>query len=177
MSRVAIRYSKALFGLALEQNALQDTRTDLGLINDVCIANPDFQNTLVNPLIEERVKARLLESLFKDQLKPLTYKFLQLLSRKKRSGFLLEIIDDFQARLLDHEGILSGTLISASPLETSQVEEIRNRIETMTEKKVIFSEQVDKSVVGGFIVQIKDTVIDLSLKTQFDKLRSVLVHG
>ena len=99
MSRVAIRYSKALFELAVEQNLLEEVRQDLMLIREVCQNNPDFQQTLNNPLIEENVRLKIFEELFKANINPLTYTFLQLLSRKRRSSFLLEMIDDYLERL------------------------------------------------------------------------------
>jgi F-type H+-transporting ATPase subunit delta len=175
VSRVAIRYSKALFELALEQNFMEDVRDDLISIKDVCQTNPEFQQTLNNPLIDEKIKSNILRELFKDNLHPLTFKFLQLLSRKKRSGFLLEIIDNYLQRVLDHQDIVSCLLISSSPVEKNQSEKIKSKIEALTDKGVILTSHIDDSIIGGFIVKIKDTVIDLSIKTQLDKLRTRLM--
>ena len=177
MSRVAIRYSKALFELALEQNLIEDVRADLEMIQEICKTNPEFQYTLNNPLIEEKVRSKVLEELLENNVNSLTYNFLQLLSRKRRSGFLLEMIDNYLQRVLDHQGILSCLLISSRPVETDQTEVIKNKIEVLTGKSVIFTPQIDDSVIGGFIVKIKDTVIDLSIKTQLEKMRTRLIHG
>ena len=54
---------------------------------------------------------------------------------------------------------------------------MQTTIESMMGKKVIFTQQLDDSVIGGFIVKIKDTVIDLSIKTQLEKMRKQLVQG
>ncbi len=177
MSRVAIRYSKALFDLAHEKNLIEAVQADLVMIKEVCLGNADFQNALANPVIEEYVKAKLLKELFEDKLNPLTFKFLQLLSKKKRSGFLLEMIDQYLERVLDYQGILSGLIISAKSLDHDQIESVKHKIEELTEKTVLLSEQIDDSMVGGFIVKIKDTVIDLSIKTQLEKLRTQLAGG
>jgi len=177
LSRVAIRYSKALFDLALEKNMINEVRTDLEIIRKICTENTEFNQFLSNPLIEEKTKASVLKKLFENEVSPLSYEFLQLLSRKKRSGFLLEMIDKYLERVLDHEGILSCLLISSQSVEEDQSDNIKSRIEEMTGKKVVFSFQIDDSVIGGFIVKIKDTVIDLSIKTQLEKMRARLVHG
>ena len=177
MSRIAIRYSKALFDLAQEKKLIETVQTDLQMIKEVCLVNTDFQNALVNPLIEENVKAKLLTELFKDKLNPWTFKFLQLLTKKKRSGFLLEIIDQYLMRVLDHQGILSGLIISAKTLDHDQVEEVKEKITALTGKTVLLVAQIDDSVIGGFIVKIRDTVIDLSIRTQLEKLHTQLVSG
>ena len=177
MSRVALRYSKALFELALEQNLIEDVRVDLQMIRDVCMTNPEFQQALNNPVIEEKVKSKVLKELYDNNVNPLTYKFLQLLSRKRRSGFLLEMIDNYFLRVLDHEGVLSCLIISSRPVETNQIEKIKDKIEVLTKKSVIFTPLIDNSIIGGFIVKIKDTVIDLSIKTQLEKMRTQILNG
>jgi F-type H+-transporting ATPase subunit delta len=177
LSRVAIRYSKALFELAVEQNLLEEVRQDLMLIREVCQNNPDFQQTLNNPLIEENVRLKIFEELFKANINPLTYTFLQLLSRKRRSSFLLEMIDDYLERVLEHKGILSCLLITPTSVEANQIETIKDRIETLTQKSVICNFQIDDTLIGGFIIKIKDMVIDLSIKTLLEKLRTQLIHG
>jgi F-type H+-transporting ATPase subunit delta len=177
LSRVAIRYSKALFDLALEKNMINEVRSDLEMIYKICTENPDFKQMLDNPLIEENSKSAILENLFKDKVNAVSYNFLQLLSKKRRSSFLLEMIDKYVDRVLDHEGILPCLLISSHQVESEQAEDIKKRIEEMTGKKVIFSFQIDESLLGGFIVKIKDTVIDLSVKTQLESMRTRLAYG
>lgn len=177
MSRVALRYSKALFQLSLEQGLIEDVRVDLEMIQEVCTTNPAFQQTLNNPLIEEKVKSKVLKELFENNVNQLTYKFLQLLSRKRRNGFLLEMIENYLQRVLDHQGILSCLLISSRPVDTDQIESIKNKIESLTEKSVIFTSLIDKSLIGGFIVKIKDTVIDLSINTQLERMRTQFLSG
>ena len=176
MSRIAIRYSKALFDLALEEKLIDEIHSDLEQIKEVCVSNPEFQHALINPLIDDNLKATLLKEIF-DKLHPLAFKFLALLSNKKRLGFLIEMIEHYMEKVLEYKGVLSALLISAGPLDPAQVDSIRDRIESITGKSVILSKHIDKSVIGGFVVKIKDTVIDLSIKTQLDKLRAQLVQG
>ena len=177
MSRVAIRYSKALFELALEMQLIEEVQSDLEIIKDVCTGNLEFHDVLINPLIEESIKANLLKRLFEDKLNALTFKFLQLLSKKKRSGFLLEMINHYMERVLEYKNILSASLITAEELEPTYVDSIKNRVEGITGKSVILSEHIDDTLIGGFIVKIKDTVIDLSIRTQLEKLRTQLIRG
>jgi F-type H+-transporting ATPase subunit delta len=79
--------------------------------------------------------------------------------------------------VLDHQGILSCLLVSSQEVETDQVNAIKERIEELTGKNVVLYYLIDESLIGGFIIKIKDTVIDLSIKTQIEKMRIRLVHG
>ena len=80
-------------------------------------------------------------------------------------------------RILEHEGVLSGQIISSKPLSPVQVADIHKKIATQSGQKVQLSQEIDEDLIGGFIVKIKDTVIDLSVKNQLNKLRNKLVFG
>ncbi len=128
MSRVAIRYSKALFELALEKGQLPEIEQDLLLIKEQINQNDEFQKFLINPLIQNKLKTELLKKTFKDSVSNLTMNFLVLTSSKKRSEFIREIIERFEILALDHNEILSVQVFSAVPLSSEQTEAIRNRL-------------------------------------------------
>ena len=177
MSRVAIRYSKALFELALEKGQLPEIEQDLLLIKEQINQNDEFQKFLINPLIQNKSKTELLEKTFKDSVGNLTMNFLVLTSSKKRSEFIKEIIERFEVLALEHNQILSAQVFSAVPLSTEQTEAIRNRLRKKTGKEVRLVEVVEKSLLGGFIVKIRDSVIDYSLKRQLERLREKMIFG
>ena len=177
MSRVASRYSKALFAATLEQKKLDIVVGDLNSVSSIIDQNIDFKNLLYNPLIPANKKTDIIRKIFDGKIDQLTYNFLKLLCNKKRSEFLSEIIDDFKMRILEHEGVLSGQIISSKPLSPVQVADIHKKIATQSGQKVQLSQEIDEDLIGGFIVKIKDTVIDLSVKNQLNKLRNKLVFG
>ena len=67
MSRVAIRYSKALFQLAREKNLVTEVQDDLEVIKKTCLENPEFYDMLNNPLIEEYIKAKILKDMCREK--------------------------------------------------------------------------------------------------------------
>jgi F-type H+-transporting ATPase subunit delta len=177
LSRVASRYSKALFAATLEQKKLDIVAGDLNSVSSIIDQNKDFKNLLYNPLIPANKKTDIIRKIFDGKINQLTYNFLKLLCSKKRSEFLPEIIDDFKMRILEYEGVLIGQIISSKPLSPVQVADIHKKITTQSGQKVQLSQEIDEDLIGGFIVKIKDTVIDLSVKNQLNKLRNKLVFG
>jgi F-type H+-transporting ATPase subunit delta len=103
--------------------------------------------------------------------------FLVLTSGKKRSEFIREIIERFEVLALEHNQILSAQVFSAVPLSSEQTEAIRNRLRKNTGKEVQLVEVVEKSLLGGFIVKIRDSVIDYSLKRQLERLKEKMIFG
>jgi len=177
LSRIAIRYGKALFEIALEKGQLTEIENDLLLIKEQITKNDEFQKFLFNPLIPAKSKTDLLKKAFKDSISPLTMNFLVLTSGKKRSEFIKEIIERFEVLALEHNDIISAQVYSAVPLNSDQTEAIRNRLEKRTGKEVQLVEIIEKSLLGGFILKIRDSVIDYSLKRQLERLKEKMIFG
>jgi F-type H+-transporting ATPase subunit delta len=177
VSRVANRYSKALFRVALEQNKIDVVIEDLQMIQSLAEQNKDLKNLMQNPLIPTKKRISLIAALFEGKVDQLTFDFLNLICGKKRTAFLNEIAEKFAAHVQMHKGITPGVIRSAKKLSSGQREQIEKKVESLTGKKILFSEEIDQSLIGGFIVKVRDTVIDLSVKGQLEKLRHKLVHG
>ena len=177
MSRIAIRYSKALFELALEKKQLSEIESDLLLIKEQITKNDEFQRYLLNPLVPAKSKTELLKKTFKDSIGTLTMNFLVLTSSKKRSEFIKEIIEKFEVLALEHNEIISAQVYSAVPLKSDQTDAIRNSLEKKKGKKVHLEEITEESLLGGFIIKIRDSVLDYSLKRQLERLKDKMIFG
>lgn len=177
MSRIAIRYSKAFFELALEKGKLSEAEQDIMLVKDQIFGNDDFEKLLQNPLVPANAKTDLLKKTFKNSIGDFTMNFLVLTGNKKRSDFLVEIIDKFEELALDHNGIISAQVYSAIPLKDDQKNAIQNRLEKRTGKNVHLEEVIEKSLLGGFIVKIRDSVTDYSIKRQLERLKDKMIFG
>jgi len=177
VSRVANRYTKALFELAVEEKKIEIVRSDFDMIESVLKESGQFSELIHNPLIPASQKARLMQQIFENKLDRLTYNFLILLCNKKRSDLLPEIIKKFYQKLLDYQGVITGLVISSQPIAQEQLESIHKKVSAGTGRKVQLSQEIDQSLLGGFIIKIKDTVIDLSVKNQLSKLRNKLIFG
>ena len=87
------------------------------------------------------------------------------------------MIERFADRIDTHNGVLKGELITAAHVLNDQVDEIRSQVEKFTGKQVRLAARIDERLIGGFVVRVRDTVIDLSVNGQLEKLRSRLALG
>ena len=175
MSRVAKRYAKALFQLGVEEKKLEQLENDFAQMENLLKESDDFSLFIANPLISESEKAKILAKLFKSKLSDSGYNFLQLLTSKKRSSFLPDCIEQFRLLLDEHRNILKGELISVVDLSDTQMAKIKENVEKMTGKSVVFDKRLDPSIIGGFIVKVEDIIIDNSIRFQLNKLRERLI--
>ena len=177
MSKVAKRYAKAIFELAVENDVLEDTEKELLQIEDSIKSSSELDGFLINPLISHLKKTEIIEELFKDKVSALTYRFLILVAKKGRLSKLTEIIEYFKKSVLAYRNQVKGELVSAVSLSGEQISQIRKIIENMTGKIVLLKEKIDADIIGGFIVRVEDKLIDMSVRNNLEELKKKLVAG
>lgn len=174
-SRVIRRYAKALFELASEQRALEQVESDMSSIQRMIEESNELVVILQSPVIQSREKQQVFRELFKGKIHQLSYDFLKLLLDKNREELLPGIITYFLKFIDKSREVLRGELKAAYPLSDEQKKSLKNQLDRITGKNVVIKEQIDSTLIGGFIIRMEDTVIDASIKNQLDKLRETLL--
>ena len=84
------------------------------------------------------------------------------------------MIGAFFERLARHRGEVSAEAVSAAPLSDDHLKRLRSEIEAMVGKAVNLAVSVDPELLGGLVVKVGSTMIDSSLKTKLNRLKSVM---
>ncbi len=176
-SRVAKRYAIALFEGAKEQQLLETVEEQLKVLDATYEEVEAFRQLIDSPVISNEEKLKVADQLFAKKLHPFVLNFLKLLIRKNREMLLPGIVDYFNELLDEHRGILRGVVYTVVPMTDEQLNALNERLNAMTGKTVVLTQQVDASLIGGFVVQIKDMVIDNSIRHQLEKLKERLVEA
>jgi F-type H+-transporting ATPase subunit delta len=66
---------------------------------------------------------------------------------------------------------------AAERLSDAELDHVREKLETMTGKKVELTLKIDPDIIGGIIIRIGDQVIDGSVRNKLEKMRARLVAG
>lgn len=173
--KIGIRYAKALYIAAVEENALEQVYSDLHLLEELIAENPSFQFFLNTPVLKPSEKQNFFQSVFSTYLHSLTLRFFNLLTQNRRENRLVDIIRNFQMLFLLHHNTMSATLITTINVGTEMIEKIKQKLQVVLQKTILLQNKIDKNIVGGFILQIEDKEYDASAKTQLKKIKNTLV--
>jgi F-type H+-transporting ATPase subunit delta len=80
----------------------------------------------------------------------------------------------FLELVAEREGIVGAEVRSAIELSPQQRQNLQQRLEKYTGRKVRLEALVDTNVRGGVIARVGDTVFDGSISTQLERLRQRL---
>lgn len=105
-----------------------------------------------------------------------TEKFLRLIIMRRHLLAIKEIINASTAAYNERLKKMKAMVISSVTLEQSYIDRLRNILKTQTQCEIDIENQIDPSLLGGFIVKVGSTVYDSSLKGQFRLLKDELTR-
>lgn len=172
-SRIPVRYAKALFALAQQQNSLDTFRKDMDFIYASCEMK-EFRNFLNSPVISTSKKEQVIIGIFNNNVSGKTLDFLKLIVKNKRENYLPDISRDFIDMYKNHKGIKSVSFTSATTIDAA----IQNNILAITKKhynsEIELTTKTDESIIGGFIFKVDDKQYDASISTKLKALKREL---
>ena len=173
-TKAAGRYAKALLELALDQQKIEVIENNMQQIITVANEAHDFQVFLSSPLIKVDKKLEVIKSIF-GNFDALSISFLEMVATNRREALITEIAGAFLAQLKEHRGIVPVTIISAKTLDAQTKAQITSKISASIKGTLEITENVDESLIGGFIVRMGDHQIDASFTNKFNRLKQELV--
>ena len=171
--RLAARYAKSIFDLAIERGELEKVYEDMQLLNVICKKSRDFVNFLKSPIIPFAKKEKIIGQLFKDKVSPLTGTFTRLLVKKGREINFPEITTAFIEQYKAHYDIHTLKLTTAVPVSEEIKKDIVDKVQQrINVKEVELVENVNPDVIGGFRIELSDYLLDSTVQNVLSKVRA-----
>ncbi len=171
---VSTRYANALMKFAESKGLFSVMSTDIELISNTLAHSKKLRKTLSSPIISDDKKISILNAIFGKLVDSETFKFLKFILSKHRENILFHILKRFLELRNQKEGKINITITSAYDLLDEQKKAFVSKLELYTDKKVLANYQIDKKLIGGFLIKIGDRVIDASVRYQLELLRKRL---
>jgi F-type H+-transporting ATPase subunit delta len=169
---IARRYASALADVVLERGEAKEVQAELESWNEILRANPNLQEVFRNPTIALDQKRAVLRKLIeRAQPRPTTANFLKVLLQNQRLTELSEINRRFSGILDERAGMVAAVVTTARPVPENSQQNLREKLETLTRKKVRVDYEQDSELIGGLVTRIGSTVYDGSVRTQLQQIK------
>lgn len=179
---IASRYATALLKLVDETGSGEAIASQVETICRALSEIPEFQRDIDNPSIPSARKLGLFDASLDGKMAPELHKFVELLIRNGRIGYAHRVLTTFINEYYHSRHIMRATLVvadptllTAEPVDAPTLESrLRALIEKETGDRLILKTKVDPSLIGGFVFEVEDTVLDASVVRQLDVIRHQL---
>jgi F-type H+-transporting ATPase subunit delta len=162
--RVASRYAKSLLDLAVEKGQLEQVYKDMLYLQQLTKGSREFVSLLRSPVVNSDVKKKAVDAVTKGNIGELTTAFTTLLITKARESVLPEMISAFIAQYKVHKHIQTVKLTTAAPVTDAVKKSIVEQVKkTGNYENIELIEVVDPAIIGGFVLQAGDKLVDASI--------------
>jgi F-type H+-transporting ATPase subunit delta len=170
--RFAARYAKSLLDIAKEKDLVDAVKIDIELIAKTLHTNRDLKVALKSPVIPSDKKSTVLAQVFDKGVTEITARFLKLLSDKGRAGYLPEVAESFITQYNVLKGITKVSLTTATAMDEATRDTIINGLKQKENlANIELTQDIDTSLVGGFLLRYAGKQIDTSIKTSLGALK------
>ncbi len=170
---VAKKLAKSLMDVGRPGGEAERFGSDLKQIAAVFRANGQLAGTLLNPMysLDERIDLMNKVSVALE-VSTAVEKFMVILIETRHIRLITEI-ESAYAKLDDElSGRVRATIEAPKELSGEVVSEIKSRLSEITGKEVVLTSATDPSLIGGLVIKMDNTVIDGSIRTQLELLKT-----
>lgn len=170
----ARRYATALLLVSVKANELDRVEAEVEALAEMLNRSQQLVRFLAQPLVPFSEKAQRLKQRLEGRVSPITLNFLLTVVKHKRVEAFEQIVRVFVDLVREYRGEVVAEVTTAVPLTDLERTMTIQRLQEITGKKVLLSEKVDQSVVGGMRIIVGDKLLDLSLKGHLERIRERL---
>jgi F-type H+-transporting ATPase subunit delta len=167
-------YAKGLFEIASAEGTLDEVEDELFRFARSYESSEDLRNALTDELVPASRRQSIVEDLLGDKASPTTVQLVSMIVGSGRGRDLPAIVDRLVQRAAETKDAALAEVRTAVPLTEDQQDRLRAALANATGRNVTLKVVVDPAVLGGVVATIGDTVIDGTVRTHLDQLKSRL---
>ena len=169
------RYATALFELAEEAGALDQTEADLAAVKVALAQSGDLLDLTQNPLYTREEQGAAMAAIAQSMgLSDLVKNVIGLMAAKRRLFALNQMIRIFEELMADHRGEITADVTVAHALSDAQATALTDRIKGATGRNTKLNVTVDEGLIGGLIVKVGSKMIDTSIRSKLNSLQNAM---
>lgn len=169
--RAALRYAKATLSFAQEQKNEAQVNEDMLLIAQTIDESAELQWLLNSPVLKLEIKKAALKEIFEKKVSATSMKVVELLSANKRLSLLGDVAKKYTVIFDELKGIEVAKVTTAIPLTPELTNRVLEKVKQLTGKVATIENNVDSTIIGGFILRIADVQYDASIANKLQALK------
>ena len=118
----------------------------------------------------------LIDGKSKKEAENVIKEFVRVLALNNDLSKAQEIIEEYEKIADSKSNIIRAKVVSAKELENDSLKLISNFIKEVTKaEEVVLEKEVKKELIGGMVIRYGDKVVDYSVQTKIENLKTKLI--
>lgn len=175
-SLVITRYATALVKYVQESGEGEVVSREAETLVNALAKEPEFSRALASrDVLADEAKHRLVSGALGGKISDGMSRFATLVISHGRGDVFPDILRNFITRYYRSIGVRKVRLTITREPSKELMRRFYDLVKSKTGDKPVFEVVVDPSLVGGFILDLEDTLLDASVKRQLDIIRNQFI--
>jgi F-type H+-transporting ATPase subunit delta len=174
MSQTAKAYAQGLYALAIEENLSKLLLEQLQMVNEIFTQEPQYMALLSSASLTKEERTASLDSCLQEHVHPYLLNLLKILAEKGYIRHFPQCCKDYEALYNHDNGILPVKAVTAAPMPAQQQEKLKEKLESVTGKKVQLTCRVDAACLGGIRLDFDGKRLDGTVAGRLASLAALL---
>lgn len=168
------QYALALFDLSLEQKKIEYVKEHLKIVSESISLNKKFIKILSHPKVSKQEKKDMMKEIF-NNFDDLILHFLYVIIDNECICDIDVITNEYNDLYNEYTKVIIVKAQTTEILEKEQIDRLKVKLMNKYRHKIEIINDINKSLIGGMRLYIKDEIIDYSLKSQIENLKSSIL--
>lgn len=172
------RYAMALYKFAMENKATGKVYDEMKHVVESFQQNADLEKLLSNPYVETADKEKVLLAAAGENPGDDYRRFIKLILGHKREEFAYLMALAYRDIYRKANKISQVKITTAAELPEEEMKKLRTVVENSFKDRTFeYSTEVDKDIIGGFVIDVDSTKLDASVSGELAQLRQNLLRS
>lgn len=176
MTKTAMLYGGSLYELAASENLTESIMEEMAAVKALFSENPDYLRLLSEPAVPKAERIGLLDKAFADSINIYLLNFMKILCENGTIREFSDCLHVFRDRYNKDNNITEAVVTSAVPLSEAQLDALKTKLESYTNKNILLTTKVDPSVLGGIKVHVDGKELDGTASGRLSSIRKKITE-
>ena len=169
---IDLTYGTALYDAAREVGKKEQIMEEATEVLGILQQEPDLHAFINYPAISASEKKAVLKEIFDGRICEELLNFIYVLVDKRRTMHFEKMIKVYKKLMDKEDGVSYGTIYSVEPLTAERIKVFEDEVGKLLKVSVRLENETDPKLMGGVQILVDGKIIDASVRTKFNDLRS-----
>jgi F-type H+-transporting ATPase subunit delta len=174
---LVLTYARALFDLAAASDAVDEVDAGFASIVSAIRGHTGLMATLQDVVIPGSKKREIMRGIFESEVPAEAVAIASVMAERGHAGLIDDVAVAYRALVESERGIVVAEIVTAVPLTDEMRASLTKKLMDSLGRPVTLRERVDAAIIGGIVINVGGRVLDGSLISQLDSVRSALSNA
>ncbi len=176
MEKEYLKYSQALYMLAVENNAVEFYQDEVKTFSKLFSENNKLLSILNNAFLSLKERFQIIDKIFEKSSFTDIKNFIKILVEKHEILNVFSVFKSFNSLCNKRLGVKEGIIYSVENINNATVKKFESVIEKKIGSKIELYNVIDLSLIGGVKILVDDMIFDGSVKHKIVSLKKYLME-